>query len=451
MDAKVSVSLDDARESYNSGQFQTAAEQATEIIRAEPRNYAAWVIRGASLIYLESPYSAILNFTKAISINQGGFDAYNNRGLAYIRLNFWEEAVHDLEQAIALNPKLYMPHFQLGILYSMTEKPIPAEYHFRTATQLCDESDDSYSIIHMFFATFLQGTGHWQEGFKMDQHRYRIKRLQQRFLAPTWQGEDLSHKKLMVFTESGWGDKIQSLRYINLLLETYTDLKIIIATQPDLVSLVKTSFELPIEIRTDVPADYACSLMDVPMIRKLTWDTVPRPQKYLTVDPKLVEKWGQRFKGLPKGVNVGLCWASMNGVSKAIPAWDMMELAGVPQINFISLQVPYVQAPKELKLNDWTKDIRDWSDTGAIIENCDIIISIDTGVAHLAGALGKPVWTIVRFSTYWPWMAADIPPSKDYSIWYPSMTLFRQRRHSDWLDSVRRVTLCLQQQLAGLT
>ncbi len=450
MDAKVGVTLDEVREVYNSGQYESAIAKATEVISGDPRCYGAWVLRGASLIHLDSPYSAILNFTKAISINSGVYDAWNNRGTAYFRLFMWDEAIADFEQSLAITPN-YMSHFQLGLLYSSTGGPTQAIYHLREAIRLCDESDDNYNLINIYFATLLQGQGFWQEGFQRDQYRYKIKSLRHKFVAPRWQGEDLAGKSILLFTESGWGDKILSLRYVNLLLEKYPDAKITIGAQPDLVSLVRSSFELPISTRSDIPTDYVTSLLDVPMILNLTWDTVPRPQKYLSIDQKLVEKWATKFKELPPGINVGLCWASFNGISKTIPAWDMVELGGVPKINFISLQKPYSQAPKELKLRDWTDGINDWSDTGAIIENCDIIITIDTGVAHLAGALGKPVWNIVRFSTYWPWMDEKIPPSPDYSIWYPSMTLVRQKRLGDWLEPVRKVTLELQRQLVGLT
>ncbi len=449
MDAKVSSPLEETREAYNSREYKTAIEKATDTIKGSPRCYEAWVLRGAALLQQDSPYAALLNFTKAISINNRVYDAWNNRGTSYFRLCMWDEAIADFNQSIALAPNAYMSYFQLGLLYSAIERPAEAEFNLRQALRWCPEDDNNFNLINIYFATLLQGLGHWQEGFKRDQRRYNI--LTPRRLTPTWQGEDLTGKRLFVFTESGWGDKILSLRYINLLREKYPGVKITVGTQPDLLSLIKSSFDLRVTNRLDVERDYAVSLTDVPMVLNLTWDTVPRPTKYLSIDPKVVEGWAHKFKTLPKGVNVGLCWASMNGISKTIPPWDMVEIGGVPQINFISLQKPYVQAPKELKLIDWTNEINDWADTGAIIENCDIIITIDTGVAHLAGALGKPVWNIVRYSTYWPWMAADIPPSKDYSIWYPSMTLFRQKQYGDWLEPMRKVTLELQRQLAGLT
>jgi Tetratricopeptide repeat/Glycosyltransferase family 9 (heptosyltransferase) len=447
---EVSDPLKDTRETYEKGEFGATVDKATAFIRANPQSYAAWVLRGAALSRLESHYSAILNFTKAISINPNIYDAWNNRGLSHFRLQFWREAITDFETAISLNEGNYVSQFQLGLLYGVLDRPVQSEFHLREAAARVPETDDNHVIVNIFLATLLQGLGKWEEGFERDQNRFKLER--QKFLAPMWKGEDLTGKHILVFTEAGWGDKILSLRYIDYLFEKYPDLKITVGTQPDLTGIVHSTFGNRVTVTNTVVTDYSISLLDVPMVLKLTWDTVPRPVKYLTIDPRRVEKWGLKFKELPRGINVGLCWASLNGISKTIPPWDMIELGGVPQVNFISLQKPYREHPrKELKLIDWTDEINDWSDTGAIIENCDIVISIDTGVAHLAGALGKPVWTIVRFSTYWPWMALDIPPSPDYSIWYPSMTLFRQRNYGDWLGSIRSVTLALQGQLAGLT
>lgn len=141
----------------------------------------------------------------------------------------------------------------------------------------------------------------------------------------------------------------------------------------------------------------------------------------------------------------------MNGAGKAISEPAITELGSTPGVNFISLQVPPVALNAKIKLVDWAGEIKDWADTAALIDCLDLVISIDTAVAHLAGALGKPVWNVVRFSVYWPWLAQGVPPSPSYSIWYPSMHLFRQQVMGDWAIPMSRITLALQRHLVGLT
>ncbi len=174
LDARVANPVEEIREAYNSGQYQTAIERATYALKLYPRCYEAWVFRGAALLQLDSPYAAILNFTKAISINSGVYDAWNNRGTGYFRLCMWDEAIADFNQSIALAPNAYMSYFQLGLLYSAIERPAEAEFNLRQAICFCPEDDSNFNLINIYFATLLQGLGHWQEGFKRDQRRYNI-------------------------------------------------------------------------------------------------------------------------------------------------------------------------------------------------------------------------------------------------------------------------------------
>lgn len=439
-----------AVDAFNSEQYQKVITLSSKAIEEDPKNYRAWVLRGAALIHLDSLYAAILNFDRALAVEPDLPQALNNRGIVYVKLGMFEEGVADFKRAIELT-NFWASHFQLAMFYGATEEPEKAEFHFRQAiTHFSDFDPSKLAAIHVFLGTLLQGLGRWKEGFEEDQHRNKLLDYKQKTVAPPWRGEDLSQKHILLFAEAGWGDKILSLRYVNLLAERYPGVKIIIGVPKSLARLTKTSFDMDVTERADTAADFSCSLLDVPMVLNLTWMNVPRPEKYLSADQELSNYWKDKLKEVPRGLNVGLCWASFNGISKTIPGDHLMELGGVPHVNLISLQVPKSPISAKIRLHDWTDEIKDWADTAALVDNLDLILTVDTAVAHLAGALGKPVWNIVRYSTYWPWLSVDLNPSPSYSIWYPSMQLFRQREASDWLTPIRKAVLQLQRKIVGI-
>jgi hypothetical protein len=163
--------------------------------------------------------------------------------------------------------------------------------------------------------------------------------------------------------------------------------------------------------------------------------------------------WLERVSKLPKGLNVGLCWSSgghlntarASQITKSIPLPWLKSLA-LHRVNLISLQK---DAPRStdpgFPITDWTEELHDFADTAALIETLDLVISVDTSVAHLAGALGKPVWNFVRFSGYWPWLTSEAAGSPEHSIWYPSMKLLRQPALGNWAQPIERATKMLNE------
>jgi hypothetical protein len=192
-----------------------------------------------------------------------------------------------------------------------------------------------------------------------------------------------------------------------------------------------------------VLADYSCPLLDVPMVMRLGWGDV-LSRRYLV--PGDTTDWKRRLATLPPGLNVGLCWSTgahfnMPGSAqamKSIPLQWLKPLA-IPGINLISLQKP--QEPTgNFPITDWMDDCHDFADTAALISSLDLVISVDTAVAHVAGALGKDVWNFVRFSGYWPWLAPDVVGDPELSIWYASMKLLRQPSLANWDAPIRTAT-----------
>jgi len=203
--------------------------------------------------------------------------------------------------------------------------------------------------------------------------------------------------------------------------------------------------------------DLWCGLHSLPHAVGTTLETIPTPASYLSADPADVDRWRERLAGLA-GLRVGLCWAGGRSDSLVQIAVDrrrsvaldtLAPLGEAAGVQFISLQKgpPAAEAacpPPGMRLHDLTQDLDDFADTAALIENLDLVISVDTAVAHLAGALGKPIWLLNRFDTCWRWLQ-----DRDDSPWYPSLRQFRQPTPGDWHTVISRVRVALQRLAAG--
>lgn len=197
--------------------------------------------------------------------------------------------------------------------------------------------------------------------------------------------------------------------------------------------------------------------MSLPYAVGITLETIPPATPYLTADPADVAHWRERLADLA-GLRVGLCWAGGRKHSgyqividrrRSITLDTLAPLGGISGVQFISLQkgpsaAQAAHPPPGLELHDCTEDLHDFADTAALVENLDLVISVDTSVAHLAGALGKPVWMLNRVDTDWCWLL-----DRDGSPWYPSLRQFRQPAPGDWTSVISRVRDALQKLASG--
>src|SRR5271166_4441710 len=328
--------LSAALDAFGKQDYPATILHATEAIAQDDNCYTAWVLRGAALAGKHSTFAAILNYEKAISIKADLYEAWCNKGLALAQLGLYADSIAAMQRAVEIDPTSSPAHLQLAIVYTSVRELGGAktlekdEHHFRMALQVDDKP-----LIHMLLGTLLLGTGRWQEGFVEDFHRHRSNGL--KFESPLWRGEDLNNKHIFLLTEQGYGDKILSFRYIKYLLDKYPKAKITVRARKDLKRLLADSF--PIDVTYGmVPADYTSSLHDIPMLLGLTWDKVPRYDRYLKVNQTLVETWKESLGEMPHGLKVGICWASFNTVADTIPPLAIVEFDRMPKINFVSLQ-----------------------------------------------------------------------------------------------------------------
>jgi len=280
--------------------------------------------------------------------------------------------------------------------------------------------------------------GRFKEGWAEYEWRWRCAGAAlPRFAQPIWDGSDPAGRRIMLHAEQGYGDTIQFIRYARLLdqrgarvvLYCQEAIRELMSSAPGVEEVVSEAAKLS-------AFDSWCPLLSLPHRFATNLETIPAGVPYLSADPRRASEWQERLKGDPKGLRVGLCWAGSrtnpNHVRRSIPVDQLTGLGRVPGVAFYSLQVDWGgAAPISMVVH--TALIRDFADTAALISQLDLVISVDTAAAHLAGALGKIVWTLIPLVPEWRWLM-----SRSDSPWYPTMRLFRKETES-WADLVENV------------
>jgi tetratricopeptide (TPR) repeat protein len=269
--------------------------------------------------------------------------------------------------------------------------------------------------------------------------------------ATRWTGaEPLEGKTILLLAEQGFGDAVQFCRYAPMIARRGG--KVILAVAKPLARLMRSLKGVDRIVSPEEPVppfDLHCPLMSLPLAFGTTEDTIPWRVPYLEADPDAAERWDSLLPpavGL-RGRRIGLVWAGAHRKElphaaaidrrRSMKLLDMAPLGDVPDCVFVSLQLgpPAKQAEASpFPLHDVTDHLTDFADTAALIEVLDLVITVDTAVAHVAGALGKPVWLLSRSDSCWRWMR-----DRDDSPWYPTMRIFRQTTKGDWADVMRRV------------
>jgi tetratricopeptide (TPR) repeat protein len=374
---------------------------------------------GNALLTADRPDEALACFDKALVADRRWLQAWNNRGRALMALNRYAEAVQSFDEALALAPDDAEAHFNKGLA--------------------------------------LLAEGRFEAGWL--EHEWRRRQAnwgprQRNAGPPLWEGECLPEgSSILVFAEQGLGDSIQFVRYVPALIDL--GFRVTLEVQAPLVALFSEMPAISHVIAlgaTSLAADVQCSLMSLPFLLKVQYDGVPNHTPYLQAPAKFVETWQQRVP--PAGLSVGVVWAgnpsNTNDAQRSIPLENMRKLFGVPNVRFVSLQKT-VKPEERQFLNDRVVHVGDqldnFADTAAVIDRLDLVISADTSVAHLAGALGKPVWVLVPFSPGYRWMTQEAGST---SHWYPNARVFRKSFKEDWSGLIARVCAALAELAPGL-
>lgn len=458
--------------------FQEGLIDADHAIAAKPEAAVAFSIRGSALKGLGRLEEALDAYDRAISLNSAYSEAFSNKASVLNEMHRHEEARTNSEMAISLRPNNAIAHYNLGNALFGLGRYEDATLSYTRAVELRPNYWDAYSnrgvalrnsgryaeAVDSYERTLRAKPDHaninWNmsqlrlllgdyiEGWRQYESRLVVLRTPTRtFKHPRWTGEEpLDGRTLLVCSEQGLGDVIQFSRYIPLLeargarivLQSYSPLVRLLSTLPGQAAIVEQGADLP-------DFDCWCPMMSLPLALSTRLDTIPADIPYLFADPVRSARWRERL-GPQKGLRVGLVWSGglrpgrpeLAGVNRRrnIPLGELAPL-NIPGIDFYSLQKgkDAVAQLRGLRTAGWagpaivdhSDEFADFADTAAFVDNLDLVIAVDTSIAHLAGAMGKEVWLLNRFDTCWRWLL-----DRSDSPWYPTLTIFRQPAAGEW-------------------
>jgi len=423
------------------GELEDAAEMCRQAIQLAPSLAKAHNILGVVLRDQGHLAEAEQAFRTAIAAAPREPEPYVNLGNLLTAQGQHDQPVLLCRQVAALVPDSVEAQNNLGTALYAAGRLDDAITCFRRAVTL--RPDRSEGHFHLGMA--LLAKGDMAAGWREYEWRWQIPRMaavRRRFEQPAWDGQPAPGKTLLIHAEQGLGDTLQFCRYaalaaqrgLNVILEVQKPLQRLLGSLAGPQTVIARGDALP-------AFDVHAHLLSLPHLFGTVLKTVPATIPYLAADVGAIAAAKARLAEIPKtGLRVGLVWAGnsyryvadMAAVDRrrSIAPERLAPLLAVPGLHFINLQKEGPPAPRDFGLTDLMADIQDFADTAALVSNLDLVISVDTSVAHLAGALGKPVWLLNRFVTDFRWLT-----SGQTTPWYPTMKIFRQSVADDW-DSV---------------
>ena len=422
------------------GRHEEALESQDRALLLDPKSATAHNNRGSALAAMDRFAEALESHERALLLDPGSANAHNNRGAALALMGRLEESILCFDNAIALKPDSVQAHTNRGKHLADLNRPQEALASYERAAAIQPHSAEA----HFGRSLILLTQGRYDEGWPV--YEWRKRRVAEEAFhpqgRPAWTGaEDITGKTLFIEAEQGLGDTIQFCRYAPLAAERGA--KVVMTAQESLVALLKSlDPRVAIVPVGEIPAhfDYHSALLSLPLAFGTTVETIPAAIPYLKADPARVARFRERIG--TSGFRIGICWqGSYIAGIRSFPLTSFEDIAALPGVRLISLQkgagteqIEGLPAGMTVEtLDDGFP--RDFSDTAAAMEALDLVISCDTSVAHLAGALGRPCWTVLRHGADWRWLIrrSDTP-------WYPGMRLFRQPAPGDWPGIFRQMT-----------
>jgi tetratricopeptide (TPR) repeat protein len=383
-------------------------------------------------------------YRRALELEPGLADAWSNLGNVLLERGKTDAAIDCHARALAFNADVGEFHYNFGNALRARGDIAQAVAEYREAIRRSPKHADA----HLNLALLLLLRGEMTEGLREYEWRWRTSAPTspaRDFNHPLWAGEPLDGKVLLIHAEQGLGDTIQFCRYVPLAAQRTQVVFEVPQRLMRLMSGMKGNWRI-VSVGETLPAfDAHCPLLSLPLAFRTTEDTIPTRVPYLAAEPDRIEAWRQRLPS--SGFRVGIAWQGNPGASadhrRSASLVHFLGLARLPGVRLISLQKnqgveQLAGVPSDLVHNlgpglDPGPDA--FVDTAAVMMSLDFIITTCTSIAHLAGALGRPVWIAVDSLPHWPWKL-----SGDSSAWYPTARLFRQRAPGEWADVFDRIT-----------
>lgn len=433
-----------AASAYALKQYDDVEKILRKIIELDKKNPDAYNDLGIILKTLKRYDEALEVYTKAITLSPANAILFNNIANVFKETGSFEQAEAAYMQAITLDPAYVNAHRNLGMLYKESRRNQEAEVSYRHALHHDPECIHTQANL----GYLLLEEGRYEEGLQFYETRYD-QRINPTFPVcdfsyPMWRGEPLEGKSILIVPEQGYGDEIQFVRYLSLLkhhgashitLLCKPPLKRLFSMIPDIDRLIVSLDEAP-------KHDYWSFLLSLPLHLNTTLSTIPAQLPYLT----LSQEWFEGKPTLPKNnYTIGLIWKGScvheNDLNRSLPELSTLApLWNIPGVTYVSLQKERSNEDADFlsshSMIDMSHQLDDFADTAAIISTLDLIICVDTAIAHLSGALGKPCWVLLPYKGCdWRWLR-----ERSDSPWYPdTLRLFRQSSPRNWDETIAHV------------
>lgn len=424
--------------------YQDALDRYERVIALQPDHVEAYVNRGNALRELQRLEEAVSSYTSAIRIRPDYALAYSNRGSALREQGHLRAALESYEHALALKSDYATAYFNRGVVLSELRQLDRALDSYNAAIETAGDYADAHyfkGLLLLLAADYWQGWSEHEWRWKSDYGSFRQQKRD--FPQPPWLGEaSIANKTVFLYAEQGLGDILQFCRYASLVAQRGA--KVILEVPGSLVGLLASLEGVAEVVASGAPLpvfDYHCPLMSLPRAFKTTVATIPAPGSYLKSDANKVAHW-QRRLGQRRAPRIGLVWTGNPRNPRDRDRTIPLELLarGLPKgFQYVSLQKELTDSDRKTlqaqpHMLEFSAELQDFTDTAALCQCMDLVISVDTSVAHLSGALGQPTWILLAFAADWRWLL-----DRSDSPWYSTAKLYRQSRPRDWIDVLDQV------------
>lgn len=447
-----------ALQHYKEENFQEVEKVLNNLLAENPRCIEALKLRAMLAHRTNNLEKAIVDYNKIIALMPNDVDTYTKLGIVYQQLEKFEKAVHYFQKSLALKPN-FLPNCK-RLAYSIGRQG-KLEEAIDLFNQIL-EIEPNDIITRWNRSLTLLKSGKFKEGLPDYECRKHIRNFTYSLDCPQpmWDGSDLNGKTILLYHgDDGFGDIIHYIRYAPLVAQRGG--RVVFACTKPLLRLLScvSGIELLTDTKLKLPDfDIYVSLLSLPYLLGTTLETIPASIPYITL-PKSQQWQDRNFPLLPPAspetkLKIGIVWSSGHrerlgdsslSCYRDCPLSLFINLLSIPDISLYSLQVgkwasEIDEFKQENRLYNLTPQIIDFADTAALISQLDLVIAVDTALIHLAGAMGKPVWTLLSFDADWRWMQ-----NREDSPWYPTMRLFRQHQYGDWESVFAQVIPALKQ------
>jgi tetratricopeptide (TPR) repeat protein len=436
-------------------QYSKALPAYARLNALNPNDRATLLHYGYCLEHSGEVDPAIVRYREALALDPDFLEAHVDIAGVLWRVGDFEGALRHARKAVELAPDHAYAVRILGTALFNLNRLEEAKVQLRKALELSPE----FALAELDLAFALLLGGEMEEGWRMYARRWcdgdRIRRpvfFQEEL---EWKGpreQPLPGRRIAIYSEQGFGDVIQFIRYAPLMQKDGATVYAVV--HPELATLIEDSMQgvLCLNSQRRIEADHHVALMDLPMHYGTTLETIPLAVPYLQAPEDKVLHWRERLEPWSAKFKIGLAWSGsprqVNNLNRAMPLGDLMAICGLPGVQCFSLQKAQTGELSELRLPagelvDFTSEWQDFTDSAAMLQNLDLVITVDTAIAHLAGAMARPVWVMLAPNADWRWLLARAD-----SPWYPTMRLFRREHDEERAAQVARVLQALQERLA---